>query len=156
MGIANNIQNSIRDITLSIGFWESMSLASRLEHKAMWAIKQVNMDYGAGGKKRLLDITKLEEIRRNAYENATIYKEKTKRWHDKIILQRQLFVDQQVLLNSQLKLHPGTLRLRWCGPFKVVVVFSHGVVIIRGLHDKHQFKVNGQRLKHYFGNNNQK
>ncbi|XP_016700245.1 uncharacterized protein [Gossypium hirsutum] len=32
------------------------------EHKAMWAIKQVNMDYEAVGKKRLLDITKLEKI----------------------------------------------------------------------------------------------
>ncbi|XP_012482915.1 uncharacterized protein LOC105797502 [Gossypium raimondii] len=59
-----------------------------LEHKAMWAINQVNMDYEPVGKKRLLDITKLEEIRRNAYENAMIYKEKTKQWHDKIILQR--------------------------------------------------------------------
>ncbi|XP_016747388.1 uncharacterized protein [Gossypium hirsutum] len=65
-----------------------------LEHKAMWAIKQVNMDYEAAGKKRLLDITKLKEIRRNAYENAAIYKEKTNGWHEKIILQRQFIAGQ--------------------------------------------------------------
>ena len=38
------------------------------------------------GEFRKLQIHELEEIRREAYENATIYKEKTKAWHDKNIL----------------------------------------------------------------------
>ncbi|XP_012487927.2 uncharacterized protein LOC105801139 [Gossypium raimondii] len=110
----------------------------------MWAIKHVNMDYEATGKKRLLDITELEEIRRNAYENTANYKEKTEQWHGRIILQRQFIAGQQVLLfNSRLKLHLGKLRSCSSGPFKVVEVFSHGAVTIRGLHDGHQFKVNG-------------
>ncbi|GMI95614.1 hypothetical protein HRI_003230700 [Hibiscus trionum] len=61
--------------------------ATKYQHKALWTLKQVNMDYEAAEKKRLLDITELEETRHNAYENAFIYKDKSKRWHDKIILQ---------------------------------------------------------------------
>ncbi|XP_012461397.1 uncharacterized protein LOC105781402 [Gossypium raimondii] len=54
-------------------------LPVEMEHKAIWVIKQVNIDYEATGKKRLLDITELEEIRQNAYANVTVYKENTKR-----------------------------------------------------------------------------
>lgn len=41
------------------------------------------MDYKATGEKRILDLHELEELRLDAYENAQIYKERTKKWHDK-------------------------------------------------------------------------
>ena len=73
---------------------------------------------------RLLQLNELEEIRSEAYENARLYKEKTKRWHDNLILRREFHPRQQVLLyNSQLRLFLGKLKSRWSGPFKIKQVF---------------------------------
>ncbi|KAL5554234.1 hypothetical protein UlMin_041635 [Ulmus minor] len=104
----------------------------------------------AAGEKRLLQLNEMEEMRNDAYENARIYKDKTKAWHDKHILRRNFEVGQKVLLyNSRLRLFPGKLRSRWSGPFLVTKVFPYGAVEIS--HEtKGIFKVNGQRLKPYF------
>jgi hypothetical protein len=53
-----------------------------LEHKAFWAIKQCNLDYDAARIVRKLQLQELEEIQNNAYENARIFKEKTKSLQD--------------------------------------------------------------------------
>ena len=53
------------------------------------------------------------------------------------------------LFNSRLKLFPGKLRSRWDGPFKVIQVFTHGVVEIQDPKTGNIFRVNGQRLKPY-------
>ena len=96
-----------------------------------------------------MDIHELEELRLDAYENARIYKERTKKWHDKRIAKREFNEGDIVLLfNSQLKLFPGKLRSRWSGPFEVVKVLQSGAVEIRGKSNE-TFIVNGQRLKHY-------
>ena len=55
-------------------------LPLELEYKVMWAIKKLNCDFQAAKEKRLLQMNELEELRNEAYDNARIYKEKTKRW----------------------------------------------------------------------------
>ena len=47
------------------------------------------MDSKLAGEKRLLQLNELDEFRNEAYENARIYKEKTKAWHDKHIMRRE-------------------------------------------------------------------
>ena len=83
--------------TCRIVFAKPCHLPLELEYKAMWAIKKLNYDFQAAKEKRLLQMNELEELRNEAYDNAIIYKEKTKRWHDQKILRREFKAGEQVL-----------------------------------------------------------
>ncbi|GKD53024.1 hypothetical protein Tco_1286411, partial [Tanacetum coccineum] len=87
-----------------------------------------------------------------AYENTRIYKERTKKWHDSRLRGDKYFKvgDQVLLYNSRLKMYPGKLKLKWSGPNIVKTVYPHGAIEITDK-DGFSFKVNGQRLKKYYG-----
>ncbi|GJR21261.1 reverse transcriptase domain-containing protein [Tanacetum coccineum] len=101
--------------------------------------------------KTKVQLNELNELRDQAYENSLIYKEKTKRIHDAKIKNRVFNVGDRVLLfNSRLKIFSGKLKSRWSGPFTVVQVFPYGTVEL-SQNSGPNFKVNGHRIKHYFG-----
>nr|GEV52050.1 reverse transcriptase domain-containing protein [Tanacetum cinerariifolium] len=58
--------------------------------------------------------------------------------------------DQVLLFNSRLKMLSGKLKTHWSGPFTITHVFPYGIVELSQT-DGSNFKVNGHRLKHYFG-----
>jgi hypothetical protein len=95
--------------------------------------------------------TMLEEIQNDAYENARIYKEKTKNLHDRMLTRKEFHVEDKVFLyHSRLKLFPGKLRSYWIGPFVVSNVFPYGAVEITSLETNKVPKVNGHRLKPFY------
>ena len=51
----------------------------KLEYKAWWSIKKLNMDLSKARLKRFLDLTELEELQNDAYLNSKIAKEMLKR-----------------------------------------------------------------------------
>nr|GFA21252.1 reverse transcriptase domain-containing protein [Tanacetum cinerariifolium] len=98
-----------------------------------------------------VQINELNELRDQAYKNSLIYKEKTKRLHDSKIKNRVFNIGDRVLLfNSRLKILSGKLKSRWSGSFTISQVYPYGTVELSQPNGPN-FKVNGHRLKHYFG-----
>ena len=81
-----------------IVFGKPCHLPLELEYKAMWSIKKLNYDFQDAKEKRLLQMNELEELRNEAYDNARIYKDKKKKWHDQKIMRIEFKAGELVLL----------------------------------------------------------
>ncbi|XP_016173420.1 uncharacterized protein LOC107615920 [Arachis ipaensis] len=115
------------------------------------------MDFTKAFIERKLQLEELECLRIEAYENARIYKEKTKAFHDHYICKKDFQEGDEVLLyNSRLRFMPKKLHSRWDGPFKVKEVKSYGVVKLFHPQSGATFKVNDHRVKKYHGHKSPK
>ena len=73
-------------------------LPLELEYKSLWALKKLNFNFKEAQEKRKMDLNELDEIRLHAYENARLYKERMKLYHDKRIRPREFEIGQKSVI----------------------------------------------------------
>ncbi|GKB73238.1 reverse transcriptase domain-containing protein [Tanacetum coccineum] len=107
--------------------------------------------YGKSCASRTFRYTELNELHDQAYEKFFDCITRRRRTFTPKIKNRIFNVGDRVLLfNSRLKIFSGKLKTRWSGPFTITKVFPYGTIEL-SQPDGPNFKVNGHRVKHYFG-----
>nr|GEY05727.1 hypothetical protein [Tanacetum cinerariifolium] len=70
------------------------------EHKAYWALKNLNHDLDVTGRNRFLQLNKLAEMRHEVYEHSRSCKQRTERWHDAKITDKEYQDGEEVLMEN--------------------------------------------------------
>lgn len=99
------------------------------QHKTLRKTLELHIDLTRAQQEKILQLNGLDKIIKYVLHNTEIIQQQRKKWHEKYIKDKKLFVGDWALLYDSLYQHtPGKFQTRWLGPSEIVYVFTNEVM----------------------------
>ncbi|XP_028790493.1 uncharacterized protein LOC114746433 [Neltuma alba] len=129
-----------------------MPLTSGIGAQSLLGCFDMQQGNGQSWRGKVFQLQEIEEMRREAYDNSRMYKEKCKAINDSGILRKSFKLSDKVLkFKARFKFRDGKLKERWDGPYTITKVLGYGVFELKDEKDGTTHLANRHLLKLFYG-----